>query len=325
MTPETTSTCALFAAAVALVAASGAAAQGYPTRAVRVIVPYSTGTATDTISRLMAQKLSESLGQQFVVENLPGANGIPGSDIVAKAAKDGHTLGMIAANHVVTPALYGKLPYDTIRDFTPVTIVGAVPFVLVVHPSLPVKSVKELVALAKKRPGEMFYSSAGNGSPPHLSGELLKSMAGIDIVHVPYRGLAPGLIDLLAGQVSLMFPAISAGLPHANAGKLRALAVTSLKRSPAAADLPTMAETGLPGYEVYSWIGLMGPGALPRPVVSRLHGEVTRLIQVADVRQRLTSLGIDLVGNTPEEFSRIMQTDLEKFGRLVRASGAKLD
>jgi tripartite-type tricarboxylate transporter receptor subunit TctC len=232
---------------------------------------------------------------------------------------------MIAANHVVTPALYSKLPYDTLRDFTPITILGAVPFILVVHPSLPPKSVKELIALAKSRPGELLYSSAGNGSPPHLAGELLKAMAAIEIVHVPYKGLAPGLIDLLGGQVSLMFPAISAGLPHAKAGRLRALAVTSLRRSPAAPELLTMDESGLRGFEVYSWIGIMGPAGLPKDIVSRVHAEANRVLKLPDVTQRFANLGIDVVGSTPEEFSRIMAADLVKFGKLVKASGAKLD
>lgn len=300
-------------------------AQWSPSRSIRLIVPYSTGTATDTMSRTVGQKLSDTLGQQVVVDNQPGANGIVGTEALAKAPKDGHTLGMIAANHVVTPALYSKLPYDTLRDFTPITILGAVPFVLVVHPSLPAKSVKELVTLAKSRPGELLYSSAGNGSPPHLAGELMKAMAAIDIVHVPYKGLAPGLIDLLGGQVSLMFPAISAGLPHAKAGRLRALAVTSLRRSPAAPELLTMDESGLRGFEVYSWIGIMGPAGLPKDIVSRVHAEANRILKLPDVTQRFANLGIDVVGSTPEEFSRIMAADLVKFGKLVKASGAKLD
>lgn len=315
---------ALVLLALTLVAGA-AAAQWSPMRSVRLIVPYSTGTGTDTIARAIAQKLTAAFGQQVTVENVAGANGILGTEIVARAAKDGHTLGMIAANHVVTPALYAKLPYDTIRDFTPVTIAGAVPFVLVVHPSLPVKSVQELVAFAKARPGQLFYSSAGNGSPPHLAGELLKSMAGINIIHVPYKGLAPGLTDLIAGQVSLMFPAISAGLPQAQSGRLRALAITSLKRSAAAAELPTMDESGLKGYEVYSWIGIMGPAGLQKPVIERWHAEVQRALADADIRKRFAGLGIDIVGNSPDEFARVMQADLVKFGNLVRASGAKID
>lgn len=302
-----------------------AVAQWNPTRSVRLIVPYSTGSGTDTVSRAVGEKLSQTFGQQILVDNQPGANGIVGTEALAKAAKDGHTLGMIAANHVVNPALYAKLPYDTLRDFTPVTIVGAVPFVLVVHPSLPATTVKELVALAKLRPGQLLYSSAGNGSPPHLSGELMKLMAGIDIVHVPYKGLAPGLTDLIGGQVSFMFPAISAGLPQAKAGKLRALGVTSAKRSPAAPDLPTIDETGLKGYEVYSWIGIMGPAGLPREIVSRLHAEANRVIKLPDVSRRFANLGIDIIGNAPDEFARIMETDLAKFGKLVKAAGVRLD
>lgn len=315
---------ALLACGLALVAGA-VEAQWKPARNIRLIVPYSTGTATDTIARTLGQKLGETLKQQVIIDNQPGANGILGTDAVAKAPKDGHTLGMIAANHVVTPALYSKLPYDTLRDFTPVTIAGAVPFVLVAHPSLPVASVKELVAFAKARPGQLFYASAGNGSPPHLSGELFKTMAGVDVVHVPYKGLAPGLTDLLGGQVALMFPAISAGLPHARAGKLRALGVTSLKRSPAAPDLPTMDEAGLKGYEVYSWIGVMGPAGLPKAVVSALHAEVTQALRLPDVAQRLTNLGVDVLGIGPGEFARIMEADLVKFGKIVKASGAKLD
>jgi tripartite-type tricarboxylate transporter receptor subunit TctC len=306
-------------------AACPAHAQWNPSRAVRLIVPYSTGSATDTVARTIGQKFSETFKQQVVIDNQPGANGIVGTEALAKAAKDGHTLGMIAANHVVTPALYPKLPYDTLRDFTPITIAGAVPFVLVVHPSVPAKSVNELIALARARPGQLLYSSAGSGSPPHLSGELLKAMASINIVHVPYKGLAPGLIDLIAGQVSLMFPAISAGLPHAWAGKVRALAVTSLRRSPAAGELPTMDESGLKGYEVYSWIGVMGPAGLPGEIVARLHGEVNRVIKLPDVSQRFANLGIDIVGNTPGAFAATMQADLVKFGKLVKAAGARVD
>ena len=308
-----------------MLAAASASAQWNPTRAVRLIVPYSTGTATDTMSRAVAQKMSESFGQQVVVDNQPGANGIVGTEALAKAAKDGHTLGMIAANHVVTPALYPKLPYDTLRDFTPVTILGAVPFLFVVHPSVPAASVKDVITLAKARPGQLLYASAGNGSPPHLAGELMKSMAGIDLVHVPYKGLAPGLTDVIAGQLSMIFPAIAAALPQVNAGKLRALAVTSLKRSPAAANLPTMDESGLKGYEVYSWIGIMGPAGLSKDIVTRLHGEGTRIVKLPDIAQRFGNLGIDIIANTPDEFGRIMQTDLVKFGKLVKTSGAKLD
>lgn len=314
----------LCACGLALAAAT-AEAQWNPTRSVRLIVPYSTGTATDTIARTLGQKLGEAFKQQVLVDNQPGANGIVGTEALAKAPKDGHTLGMIAANHVVTPALYGKLPYDTLRDFTPVTIAGAVPFVLVVHPSLSVTTVKELIAFARAHPGQLFYASAGNGSPPHLSGELFKTMAGVDVVHVPYKGLAPGLTDLLGGQVALMFPAISAGLPLARAGRLRALGVTSLKRAPAAPELPTMDEAGLKGYEVYSWIGIMGPAGLPKAAVNRLHTEVAQALRLEDVRQRLTNLGVDVIGNSPDEFARIMETDLVKFGKIVKASGAKLD
>ncbi|MGH7947099.1 MAG: tripartite tricarboxylate transporter substrate binding protein [Opitutaceae bacterium] len=309
----------------AVIHVSAAHAQWSPARSIRFIVPYSTGSATDTVARTVGQRLSEGLKQPVVVENLPGANGIPGTDSLARADRDGHTLGVIAANHVVTPALYAKLPYDTIRDFTPVTIIGAVPFMMVVHPSVPAASVQELIALAKQRPRQLFYASAGNGSPPHLAGELLKAMTGIEIVHVPYKGLAPGLTDLVGGQVSLMFPAISAALPHVKVGRLRPLAVTSLKRSPAAAELPTMDESGLGGYEIYSWIGILGPAGLPRETVARLHAEVSHVLQLSEVRQRFAGLGIDVIGNTPEQFSQIMRDDLEKFGKLVKASGAKVD
>lgn len=313
------------AGALVLMCGQAAFAQWTPARTIRFIVPYSTGTATDTLTRTMAQKLSESLGQQVVVENQPGANGIIGTEALARAPRDGHTLGMIAANHVVTPALYSKVPYDTLRDFTPVTILGAVPFLLVVHPSVPARSVQDLIALAKARPGQLFYASAGSGSPPHLAGELLKTMAAIDIVHVPYKGLAPGLTDLLGGQVSLMFPAISAGIPQVKAGKLRSLAVTSLKRSPAAPDMMTMDESGLKGYEVYSWIGILAPAGLSREIVTRLHDEANRALRLPDVSQRFAGLGIDVLGTTPDEFARIMEADLVKFGRLVKAAGAKVD
>lgn len=302
-----------------------ASAQWNPTRSVRLIVPYSTGTASDTIARSLGEKLSQTFGQQIVVENQPGAGGIVGTEAVAKAPKDGHTLGMIAVNHVLSAALYRKLPYDTVRDFTPVTIVGAVPFVLVTHPSVPVGSVKELIALAKSRPGQLLYSSAGSGSPPHLSGELFKFMAGVDIVHVPYKAMAAGLSDLLGGQVSFMFPAISAGLPQARAGRLRALAVTSAQRSPAAPDLPTIDESGLKGYEVYAWIGIMGPAGLHREVVTRMHAEANRALKLPDIVSRLANLGIDVIGTTPEQFAKTIETDLAKYGKLVKAAGIKLE
>ena len=307
-------------------AATGAAlAQTFPARPVRMVVPYSQGTATDNVARLFAQKLGESWSQQAVVENQPGANGIIGTEAVARAPKDGHTLAVIAANHVVSGHLYSKLPYDPVKDFAAISIVGQVPFLLVVHPSVAARSAQELAQLARAQPGRLSYGSAGSGSPPHLSGEMFKSLAKVDILHVPYKGLAPALTDLLGGQVQMVFPAITAGLPHVRSGKLRALGVTSLARSPAAPDLPTLDEQGLSGFEVVSWIGFVAPAGTPAELIAKLHADVAKVLAAKDVRERLAGFGVDIVGSTTEQMAQVMAHDSARWGRIVRESGAKLD
>lgn len=314
------------AAAMALsLGAGGALAQAFPEKPVRIIVPYSTGTATDTLARLIAQKLSEKWGRQAVVENITGANGMIGTDVVAKAPKDGHTLGMIAANHAVSTHIFPNVPYDPVKDFAPIGIIGEVPFVLAVHPSVPVQTARELADRARENPGKLNYASAGNGSPPHLSGELFKSMAKVNIVHVPYKGLAPAITDLLGGQVQLAFGATSAILPHVRSGKLRALGVTSLKRSAAAPELPTLDEQGFKGFEVVSWVGLVAPAGTPEAVVNKINTDVTSILASPEVKARIAGLGIELVAGSAKDMERTLANDFERWGKIVKASGAKLD
>jgi len=239
-----------------------ALAQGYPGKPIRIVVPFPPGGGTDIVARILTQKLSESFGANFVIDNRAGAGGSIGTEMVAKAPPDGYTLGIVSGSHAINPSLYSKLPFDAVRDFAPVTMLVSGPGLLVVHPSLPVKTVKELIALAKGKPGQLNYASAGNGTPPHLAGELFKSMAGVDMVHVPYKGNTPAFVDLISGQVSLSFPTIPSALPHVQAGRLRALAVTSRKRSAVMPQLPTIAESGLPGYDTSSWFGMLAPAAV---------------------------------------------------------------
>jgi tripartite-type tricarboxylate transporter receptor subunit TctC len=315
----------LAAATALFLGAGGAFAQAFPEKPVRIIVPYSAGTATDTLARLVAQKLSEKWGQQAVVENITGANGMIGTDVVAKAPKDGHTLAMIAANHAVSTHIFPNVPYDPVKDFAAIGIIGQVPFVLAVHPSVPVQTAQELAERARANPGKLNYASAGNGSPPHLSGELFKSMAKVDVVHVPYKGLAPAITDLLGGQVHFAFGATSAMLPHVRNGKLRALGVTSLKRTSAAPELATLDEQGFKGFEVVSWVGLVGPTGMPATVVSRLNTDVTSILSSPEMKTRIAGLGIELVAGSVKDMEHTLANDFERWGRIVKASGAKID
>jgi len=293
----------------------------YPTRAVRIIVPSSPGGGTDILSRLVAPGLSERLGQTAVVDNRPGAGSIIGNDIVAKAPPDGYTLLMGISTLAILPAMHKKMPYDAMRDLAPITQVVSAPNILVVHPSLPVKTVKELIALAKKRPGQINYGSAGLGTNPHLSMELFLSMADIKMVHVAYKGLGPALVDLVAGQVVVATSTMLAGLPHVKSGRLRGLATTGAKRSSSLPDLPTVAEAGVPGYEAVQWYGLFAPAKTPKEIVSKLHDAMTGVLQTAAIRERLTVEGADPVGNTPEEFGRFLKSETDKWGKVVRAAG----
>ena len=300
-------------------------AQGYPSKPVRLIVPYGAGSTPDIVSRLMGPKLAELWGQPVVVENLVGANGIVGTEALVKAPKDGHTLAMIAANHVVTPALYAKVPFDPIKDISPVLAVGAVQFVLLAHPSLPVTNLEELIAYAHAKPGVLTYGSAGNGSPGHLAGQLLKTMAKIDIVHVPYKAISQALTDNIGGQIMLTMSPTPAGMPHARGGRLRALAVTGGTRSKAAPDVPTMAEAGVPGYALTAWMGLAGPAGLPREIVNKLAEDFARVLKMPDIADKLTQQGVDLIGSSPAEFATLIEGDVGKWGRLAREAGARLD
>ncbi len=311
------------AAALAFTAAC-AAAQGYPAKPVRFVVPYAPGGSTDTLARTIGVKLTDLLGQQVVVDNRPGASGNIGMDIVAHALPDGYTivLGYIA-NLAIDPSLYAKMPYDPVRDFAPITELASSPNVLVAHPSVPVTSFKDLLVKAKQ--GQFNFASAGVGSVGHLTGELLNQMAGIRMVHVPYKGSGQAVTDLLGGHVQLMFSGFSSTLPHIKAGRLRALAVTGAQRSPAAPDVPTIAESGFPGFEATAWYGVLAPAKTPKPVVSRLHNEIVKVLQEPDVKNRLTGLGFEIVGSTPEQFSAYIKSEIKKWAKAVKASGAKPD
>jgi tripartite-type tricarboxylate transporter receptor subunit TctC len=296
-------------------------AQNYPARPVRVITPVTAGSAVDTVARVVGQKLSDTWSQQVVVDNRVGANGIIGSEAAARAANDGYT--MFLGNDAVmaiNPALYRKLPYDPVRDFAPVTHAANIPLVLVVHPSLPAKSVKDLIALARAHPGKLNYASGGTGSPQHLPMEMLKAATHIDIVHVPYKGLGPAFNDVLGGQVPMMFAGMSNAVPHHAAGRLRILAVGGT-RSPALPDVPTVEQAGVPGFYYAAWTGYFVPAGTPRDIAARLHADITRVLALPDVRDRLNALGFELVGSTPEALAARLKTDTARMAEVVRAAG----
>jgi len=304
---------------------SAAAAAQYPAKPVRFIVPSAVGGGTDIIARAISVKLGESLGQQFVVDNRPGAGQMIGIELAAKAPADGYTLLMAASTLAINPIMYKKVPYDPIRDFAPITQAATLPNVLVVHPSLPVKSVAELIAYAKQHPGELNFASAGIGTSPQMSIELLKSMTGIDMVHIPYKGTAPGVVDVLAGQVKVMAPNLLTALPHIKAGKLRALAVTSVKRTEALPEVPTVAEAGVPGYDSTQWYGVLAPAGTPPQIVARLHDEIVRALRDAEVGKRLAADGAEAVGNRPEEFAAFIKSETEKWAKVAAAAGIKAE
>jgi tripartite-type tricarboxylate transporter receptor subunit TctC len=290
------------------------------------VVPFAAGGATDVLARLVGERLTASLGQQVVVDNRPGAGGNIGSDIVARAEPDGYTILMGAVGtHAINPSLYPKMPYDPVKDFAPVTLVASVPNVLVVNPEVPAKSVQELIDLAKAKPGELNFASSGNGTSIHLSGELFKAMTGTDIVHVPYKGSGPAVTDLLGGQVQMMFDNMPSSLPHVKAGKLRALGVTSAKRSPALPEVSTIAEAGVPGYDATSWFGILAPAGTPEPVVTRLQGAIVQALGEPEMRQRMADLGAEPVGDTPAEFGQFITAELAKWAKVVNDAGVKLE
>ena len=311
----------------ALAAAPGAVlAQAYPAKTVRVVIPWPPSGSNDIVGRVVTQKLSEAMGQQFIVDNRAGASGVLGSELVAKAPADGYTLMVHSVTHMGNAHLYGaKLGYDTLRDFTGVGLMSAQPGALTAHPSLPAKNTKEFIALAKSRPGQILYSSSGNGSAPHLQMALLTSMAGINLVHVPYKGGAPQVTALVAGETQASFATIGTVITHLRAGKLRAIAVGSAKPSKQLPGVPTVSESGVPGYEMNPWIGMFAPAGTPRAVVDRLNSEMNRILASPDVVQKLEALALDPWTSTPDEFSARLKADYEKYGKLIRLTGAKVE
>ncbi len=302
-----------------------AAAQAYPSKPIRMVVPFPAGGGIDTVARVIAPKLAESLGQPVIIDNRVGASGTVGTEAVAKAAPDGYTLLATFASHAQNASLYPKLGYDTVKDFAPVTLIATVPNILVINPSLPVKTVKELVALAKKHPGEILYASIGNGTPAHLSAELFNSMAGIRMTHVPYKGAAASIVALISGETQLTFTTVLVAMPHIKSGRLRALGVASLKRSTVLPDVPTIDEAGVRGYESNAWYGLLAPARTPQPILDQLHRETVKTLQNNDVRDNLKGQGAEPVGNAPREFAVIIADEIEKWRRVVLATGARAD
>lgn len=306
--------------------AFGAFGQPYPNRTIRLVVPFPAGGTTDILARAASQKLTESLGQPVVVDNRPGAGGNIGADMVAKSAPDGYTLLMgTVGTHAINASLYSKMPYDHVKDFTPIVLVAGVPNVLVVNPSVPVNSVGDLIKLAQAKPGAINFASSGSGTSIHLSGELFKTMAHVDMTHVPYKGSAPALTDLIGGQVQVMFDNLPSSLAQIKAGKLRAVAVTSLKRAPALPDVPTISESGLPGFEASSWFGVLGPAGTPPSVVTRINSEINNWLQSPEARAQLLAQGAEAAGGTPESFASHIRAETEKWAKVVKASGAKVD
>jgi len=312
----------LLGAALGAAVAGGACAQAdYPHRPIRVIVPSSPGGGTDILARLVTPQLTERLRQQVVVDNRPGAGSIIGNELVARAAPDGYTLLMGISTLAILPAMHRKLSYDALRDLAPVTQVISAPNVLVAHPSLPVRSVKELISFARKHPGAINFASAGLGTNPHLSMELFLSMTNLKMVHIAYKGLGPAMVDLLAGHVVVSTATMLTGLPHVRSGRLRGLGVTGTSRSSVLPDLPTVAEAGVPGYEAVQWYGLLAPAQTPREIVTRLHAAMAGTLQMPAIREKLTADGVQPVGNAPDEFARFLRSETEKWGKVVRAAG----
>jgi tripartite-type tricarboxylate transporter receptor subunit TctC len=312
---------------LAAAASPAAAQQTFPWKPVTIVATFAPGGASDILARLIAPKLSERLGQPVLVENRAGAGGNIGTDHVAKSAPDGHTLVMgYIGTHAVNPTLYKKIPFDAVKDFAPVAFVASIPSVLVVHPSVPVKSVSELTAFAKANPGKLNYGSGGAGTAPHLGAELFKTMTGVEMVHIPYKGSGPAVTDLLGGQISLMFNTMIQTIPHVQSGKLRALAVTSAKRSQAMPELPTIAEAGLPGYEMVGWFGLLAPAGTPKDVVARLNDEIVKILNLPDVKDRLEKLGSEPTNIvTPEQFGDYIKSEIAKWAKVIKASGMQID
>jgi tripartite-type tricarboxylate transporter receptor subunit TctC len=313
---------------VLALAASLASAQStsFPSKSVRVVVPFAAGGTTDIVTRILAQRLSESWGQQMIVDNRAGAGGNIGSEIVAKASADGYTVLMATvATHGINASLYKEIPYDPVKDFAPVTLVASTPSVLMLNPSIPASSVKELIVLAKAKPKQLNFGSPGNGSSHHLAGELFNSMAGVQMVHVPYKGTAAALVDIMAGQIQLTFDTLPSAMPYVKAKRLKALAVTSAARTRSLPDLPTVSESGVPGYEVTSWYGALVPVGTPQDVIRRLNADFVRTIRIPEVTEKMVEAGADPVANSPEQFAAFIQAELKKWAKVVQASGARVE
>ena len=316
----------IWIAALVALCASGAVAQPYPGKAIRIVVGFAPGGGTDIVARIIGAKLSETWKQPVLVDNRAGATGTIGADIVAKSPPDGYTLILGHVNsHGIAPNLFKKLPYDAQRDFEMVAYVGYVPNVLVVHPSIPAKSVKELIAIAKARPGQMSYASSGVGSTQHLAGEMLKLISGIDIVHIPYKGSGPAVVDLIAGHVVMNFDTMPPVLPHIQSGRMRALAVTTPKRAGPLPNVPTMVESGLKGFEMTNWYGFMAPGKTPREIVAKLNSEINKIMALPEQKSRLEEIGTQLEPGSTEQFSKFLASEITKYAKLVKASGVTIE
>jgi len=314
--------CALLAAPCGVMAQ----AQPYPSKPIRYVVPFPAGGPLDLVARALGQALNRSWGQPVIVDNRPGAGGNIGAEAVAHAPADGYTILMGAVStHAINVTLYSKLPYDPVKDFAPVTLITSVPNVLVVHPAVPARTVGELIAAAKARPGQLNFASGSTGSAGHLAGELFKVMAGVDMTHIPYKGAAPAVVDLLAGHVSLMFDNLASALPHVKAGRGRALAVTTLKRSPFLPGLPTVSESGLRGFDIGTWFGVFAPAGTPPEIVTRLNGEIARILVTPDMRERLATLGAEPMPGEPAALASFVKSEIAKYAQVIRSSGAKVD
>ena len=313
--------------AASLCAASNCAlAQNYPSRPARMVVPWTAGGTADLMARISSQKFSESFGQQFVVDNRPGAGGLIGTEQVAKAAPDGLTLLLATtAPNSVAPSLYAKLPFDPVKDFASVSLMATTCYVLSVHPAMPVSNARQLVALAKARPGQLTFSSPGNGTPNHLSGEMLKMLTGIDMQHVPFKGSAQAISDVIGGQIAMSFENIVVASPFVKNGRLKALGVTSAKRASALPSVPTMAESGVPGFEAVGWFGVVAPAATPKDIIAKLNGEMVRMLSSPDVKERISSLGAEVVSTTPEGMDQFNRAQIELWAKVVKASGARAE
>ncbi len=310
---------------IAALAAVAALAQAYPSKGVKIVVPLGTGSASDAMTRIMAQKLNEAWSQPVVVENQPGANGIPATAAVVKSPPDGYTLMIIAANHVINTSLYSKLPYDAMRDIKPIARMGFTPLLMVAHPSVPAKTVKEFIALAKSKPGQLNYGSAGNGSPTHLAGELFQSMTGVKTVHVPYKVVANAQTDVVGGQIEFLFVVPSFAIPQIKAGRLRGLGVASLTRMPQLPELPTIDEAGVRGFEVLAWIGIAGPGSISEEIINKVANDTIRVMGLPDVRERINTLGLEISIMPPREFQDYVVKEQARWAKVVKDSGAKAE